>query len=460
MFLLILSLWTISGILIYVNPKNEPSKWLSAICFTIGLGSLSVEIHDSLIPYVMSTSMGSESIVVTLRIVVGVFASVAHYFAPYGFLLFSISFSEIKIYSFLRNKILAIAASALPIFWMYSVIPIYPEYTPDDRLLAIWTVPYIFTSCWLLVFSCLRENNRKKRQRKILISILVAPGALLGLALNILLPAFGVMDLWRNMPYFIYLVFIYFIFCVIKFDVFGIKLKFEKVRLNTSMKAVTAGTRVLTQTIDTDVNRIDELAQNLGAYSDSLNPSANNNIRIILNSTSHLVKMIEKIREQLQDIQIVLCPNSINRIVDYTIDLVRPYFENKQITVEKKYEVEGIVLCDEIHVVETLSNLFRNAVDAMNANGNLLIRVYQTRKNICISVTDDGKGISKANLSHVIDPFFSTKKTGLNFGLGLSYCHNIMQMHEGSLEVISEENKGTTVLLEFPKSKVVETVKL
>jgi signal transduction histidine kinase len=78
-----------------------------------------------------------------------------------------------------------------------------------------------------------------------------------------------------------------------------------------------------------------------------------------------------------------------------------------------------------------------------------------SKKHLAIAVSDTGVGIAKENLPHVLDPFFSTKKTGQNFGLGLSYCYNAMQKHQGSLEIYSVPGEGTTIYLYFPRKRVV-----
>lgn len=54
--------------------------------------------------------------------------------------------------------------------------------------------------------------------------------------------------------------------------------------------------------------------------------------------------------------------------------------------------------------------------------------------------------------------FFSTKKSKTNFGLGLSYCFNVMQQHGGSLEIGSKSNSGTNVSIVFPKTKAISFV--
>jgi signal transduction histidine kinase len=92
-----------------------------------------------------------------------------------------------------------------------------------------------------------------------------------------------------------------------------------------------------------------------------------------------------------------------------------------------------------------IENICKNAVDAMGGIGSLNI-VLQTTKNnqIAIDISDTGKGISKANLSKVFNPGFSTKSRG--WGLGLTLAKRIIEnYHSGKLFIKnSEVGKGTT----------------
>ena len=62
-----------------------------------------------------------------------------------------------------------------------------------------------------------------------------------------------------------------------------------------------------------------------------------------------------------------------------------------------------------------------------------------------IKITDDGAGIKKEHLTKIYDPFFTTKKGGT--GLGLAICKKIVEDHDGSITISSQEGQGTTVTL-------------
>jgi hypothetical protein len=91
-----------------------------------------------------------------------------------------------------------------------------------------------------------------------------------------------------------------------------------------------------------------------------------------------------------------------------------------------------------------IENLLKNALDAMEGRGVIMIDIMKHKHELIIDVTDSGKGISKQNISKVFRPGFTTKKRG--WGLGLSLSKRIIeQFHKGSLFVKhSEPGKGTT----------------
>jgi signal transduction histidine kinase len=91
-----------------------------------------------------------------------------------------------------------------------------------------------------------------------------------------------------------------------------------------------------------------------------------------------------------------------------------------------------------------IENLLKNALDAMEGKGDIIVDMQGDAKTVTIDVTDTGKGISKQNIARVFKPGFTTKKRG--WGLGLSLSRRIIQQyHKGQLFVKhSEPGKGTT----------------
>ncbi len=124
---------------------------------------------------------------------------------------------------------------------------------------------------------------------------------------------------------------------------------------------------------------------------------------------------------------------------------------------------------DGSQIQQMILNLLVNASHALVAQDKPVItvsmRVYEpdddflfvhreieNRPLLCITVADNGCGISKANLEHVFEPFFTTKAEGKGTGLGLAMVYGSMQNHGGVIDIESEEDDGTRIRLFFPLS--------
>ena len=87
------------------------------------------------------------------------------------------------------------------------------------------------------------------------------------------------------------------------------------------------------------------------------------------------------------------------------------------------------------------SNLIDNAIDAMDENGELKIRISYDTRFICIEIEDNGRGIPPEIKSKIFDPFFTTKQIGEGTGLGLDVVNRIVKSHDGFIDVKSEPGK-------------------
>lgn len=112
------------------------------------------------------------------------------------------------------------------------------------------------------------------------------------------------------------------------------------------------------------------------------------------------------------------------------------------------------VCADPHQLQQVLINLLINSRDAMPDGGSLSIKAGLTdiedrheniKKQLEISMTDSGCGISPANLQHIFDPFFTTKEPGKGTGLGLAISARIIESFGGSINAKSKLNGGTTI---------------
>jgi signal transduction histidine kinase len=107
---------------------------------------------------------------------------------------------------------------------------------------------------------------------------------------------------------------------------------------------------------------------------------------------------------------------------------------------------------DQIHQV--VLNLLLNAVQSIESNGDVTVRVSSHDDRATISVNDTGRGMSPQQITQIFRPFYTTRPTGT--GLGLSLVSRIIDEHNGRITVTSEPGKGSTFEVELPFAQAAE----
>ena len=111
---------------------------------------------------------------------------------------------------------------------------------------------------------------------------------------------------------------------------------------------------------------------------------------------------------------------------------------------------------DPDQIIQVLTNLITNAVEAMGGLGTLTVRTFAEREHVAFSVADTGCGIKPENFKKVFEPFFTTKQIGKGTGLGLAVSYGIIKVHRGNITVVSNSDPaagptGTTFTVTLPR---------
>ncbi|RMG23839.1 MAG: GHKL domain-containing protein, partial [Methanobacteriota archaeon] len=113
---------------------------------------------------------------------------------------------------------------------------------------------------------------------------------------------------------------------------------------------------------------------------------------------------------------------------------------------------EVFVRGDEKLLHQAFLNLLKNAIEALDkktGQREITIQVVDNQKTVDIYLRDNGEGIPEAVLPKIFQTFFTTKSSGT--GLGLSIVHQIVEAHNGTIQVESEAGKGTTFIVQLPR---------
>ncbi len=137
----------------------------------------------------------------------------------------------------------------------------------------------------------------------------------------------------------------------------------------------------------------------------------------------------------------------LDKVLDEIIELFkRDNTSSKTILIEKEYEPGLLIKIDSGHLRQIIWNLFLNAAEAIENQGNIKITTCLSKdKQVCIIVSDNGCGIPYEVIDSIFDPFFTTKPKGT--GLGLSIIHRILEAYNCQLDVTSQPGQGTTFTL-------------
>lgn len=163
------------------------------------------------------------------------------------------------------------------------------------------------------------------------------------------------------------------------------------------------------------------------------------------------VKRLERIAERFSKIGSLPEPvaSSMNDVLDHVIDYMDRR-TSKKVTIERNFPDNDVIVRINASLFEwVIENLCKNAVDAMEGSGHILLTLFTEGNKVIIEVADNGKGIKKKDINHVFMPGFTTKKRG--WGLGLSLAKRIVEeYHHGKIFVkYSEVGKGTTFRIEL-----------
>ncbi len=146
-------------------------------------------------------------------------------------------------------------------------------------------------------------------------------------------------------------------------------------------------------------------------------------------------------------------PASLHKIIDDVCILYADH--EKKMTVNKYFDENiNLIKVDAEQMRRVFINLFENALDAMEENGeiNITTRLNQPEKQIQIEFSDNGSGINPEDLNKLFLPHFTTKKRGS--GLGLAIINRIIVDHNGTIQVKGNTPQGTRFVIDLPYSLV------
>src|SRR5437764_8251421 len=157
---------------------------------------------------------------------------------------------------------------------------------------------------------------------------------------------------------------------------------------------------------------------------------------------SQFLRAIRPSRPQLR-------PENINSIVEETVRFFAAEIEARDIVVETELHSDlPLLQLDRDQMKQAFYNVIKNSFEAMKRRGILRIRTDRDESHVRVRFIDNGGGMPAEALSHVFEPYYTTKATGT--GLGLLIVRRIVREHGGELAIESTEGKGLTLNIRLP----------
>ena len=146
-----------------------------------------------------------------------------------------------------------------------------------------------------------------------------------------------------------------------------------------------------------------------------------------------------------------LTTDCLTRVVDEVLAMIRPMpaYRDRDIVFDRKTPL--MVTMNASQMKQVILNLVANSLQATPPDGRVEVRLNQQVDWVVLEVEDNGCGMTPETLTHLFEPFYSTKQAGQGTGLGMSITHRIIENHNGTIEPVSQgEGQGSLFRVRLP----------
>ncbi|MCX6280117.1 MAG: ATP-binding protein [Bacteroidetes bacterium] len=179
-------------------------------------------------------------------------------------------------------------------------------------------------------------------------------------------------------------------------------------------------------------------------------------LKLIVEQADRCKKIVSGLLNFARKNQVNLTETNVVKFMEHSLNsIIKP----EKVTCTFTSNIaDPIGFLDIDQMMQVVTNLEKNAIEAMRDGGSLNVSVEGDREEITFIVSDTGSGILKENMDKIFTPFFTTKEMGKGTGLGLALIYGIVKMHKGKIHVDSnadpaEGPTGTTFRISIPRGR-------
>ena len=193
--------------------------------------------------------------------------------------------------------------------------------------------------------------------------------------------------------------------------------------------------------------------------------AAEETIQMVTEQNERLSKLVRTLLD-MSELQTVARNDRIelHSLIEEVLADLEPLAQEKKIelirksqeTGEKAAEEELFLTGSDILIYRMLYNLVENAIKYNRENGSVTVSAIREKNEVVLTVSDTGNGIDEAFREKIFEPFFRVDKSRSRefggVGLGLAMVREVVQVHDGTIEVYTNKHRGTTFEIRLPQS--------
>jgi signal transduction histidine kinase len=288
------------------------------------------------------------------------------------------------------------------------------------------------------------EKSAEVKRQKILLGAVVMPATIYVLVTVFIFHTLGLTELFKAWQWNIVIIIVSFIAAMVmafRNGFLGLKLSVRTYDWHTDMSLIGKGADYTNHMLKNQTAKMEMCIEQLKLQHDG--GELPEELEILSRSISALKNYIDRMKRHSQAIHLIQEPCGVAGLLTEAASM-------SLIDVGENV----FLVCDKSHMTEVFSNIFINAAEAISENGTIDISGEYSKSSYCLRIKDDGAGMDDDTLKEMFSPYFTTKNTERNFGLGLSYCKNVIEKHGGSISGKRNSGNGTTVTISLPSKRV------
>jgi signal transduction histidine kinase len=448
-----LLLWSFM-LLIYFSAKNsKTNRWCVISIFVFSLGTLKEYLYYDLVP-ILVNHFGYAINMQKMEYIYSVMTAILYFLVMPCCVIFSLYFSGYQDINSKRLRHIKYFIFSLSILLNFIYFPYKISfYQHNSRtfwyVLSVYNIFYGTMMTFIMLKTAFRVKSPLIRRQKKLISVIILPPIWYWLITIFVIHSLGIISLykvWEDNAVILFASILLYIVTAFTEGIMGLKLQYNNYHWDSDMKVAGKGAFYTSHILKNEITKIDWCLNNLSTHFNEEKPAE---LDIIHRSVNHLKQFVDKTQLYANEIILKKENASLAEIIDNAVNSAKKNMGNG-IKIEVDYSERDYLSCDPAHMTEVLNNLISNAAEAMNNEGKISILVKKNKNMQLIIISDEGEGIPRKYKKQVFNPYFTTKKTSSHFGLGLSYCYNVMKKHKGYIDLNSEEGKGSSFYLYLP----------